>query len=318
MAIATVLSQIASVFFMVLLGYIANRAGWLPAESGKYLSKIVINIAAPCAVIQSITRQVMDSETVAVMLTIFGVGTATYILSWLISAAFCEVFKVAREDRGIFQNCIIFTNNGFMGLPVANAMFGQEGVFYLVLLNVVMLLPLYTLGVALLRRNRGLHGDRKEPFWLKLRAMLNIPIVSALAGLAIFVLQIPIPENVNAVIDSLASMMFPLAMMTIGIQLTASKPREVMLNHRLNAMVVFRLAVIPLVTFLLLLPFGLDRLMAGIIVLNVTFPCAAMPVALAEEYGQNVKLAAEGTFLSTLFSMISLPIAGVLLTLYVV
>jgi predicted permease len=122
---------------------------------------------------------------------------------------------------------------------------------------------------------------------------------------------------VTDVLDSVGTMMAPLSMMVIGLQLTESKLGKVMLNRRFIAVALIRLAGLGGICFLALLPFYLNGLLSpllvGVLTLNVLLPCATVPVMFAEEYGGNVKTAAEGTFLSTLFSIITIPIASVLL-----
>jgi predicted permease len=121
------------------------------------------------------------------------------------------------------------------------------------------------------------------------------------------------------VLDAVGSMMAPLAMMVIGLQLTSSKPRAVMTNHKLIIMCAIRLLVIPGLLFFMLLPFYHYRLITGIeigiVTLSAMLPCATVSAVLAEEYGRNARLAAEGIFLSTLFSMLTIPVGGIFLSM---
>jgi predicted permease len=132
-------------------------------------------------------------------------------------------------------------------------------------------------------------------------------------------MQIHLPQTVTEVLDSIGSMMAPLSMIVIGVQLTESKISDVIRNGRLIAMSMIRLAGLGALCFAALIPLYLNGvispMLTSIITLNVLFPCAAVPVMFAEEYGGNVKTAAEGTFLSTLFSIVTIPIAGVLLSM---
>lgn len=312
-----VLGKVLGIFVMVLIGYGANKIGWLPVESSKYLSKIVINIAAPCVVIYSMSDQVLNQKTISIMFMVFGLAFAMYIFSWLLSILIVKVLKISRDNQGVYKNFLIFTNNAFMGFPVAYALFGSNGMFVMVLANVMMPIFLYTLGVHNLHRPGDFEGTRFEIFKQRLKNMINPAVLSTLIGLAIFLLQIPIPTAVGDVLDTVGSMMAPLCMIVIGIQLTESSPTKVMTNHKLIIVSIFRLILIPALMFIPLYFLNVEPIVICIMTLNAMLPCSAVCVALAEEYKNDVKLAAEGTFLTTLFSIATIPVIGILLTTFI-
>lgn len=312
-----VLGKVAGVFIMVLIGYGANKIGWLPVEASKYLSKIVINIAAPCVVIYSMSSQELSAKTVSIMFIIFAAAFAMYFCSWLLSLLIVKLLKIPEDDRGVYKNFLIFTNNAFMGFPVAYALFGSEGMFLMVLANVMMPIFLYTLGVHNLQQTHLSEGSKFQVFKQRLKNMINPPVLSTLIGLVIFLLQIPIPSVIGDVLDSVGSMMAPLCMIVIGLQLTESKPGKVMTNHKLIIVSFIRLLVIPVLLFLVLYLLNIEPLVICIMTLNAMLPCSAVCVALAEEYKNDVKLAAEGTFLTTLFSIATIPVIGILLTTFI-
>lgn len=302
---------------MVIIGYVANKVGWLPIDSSKYLSKIVVNIAAPCVVIYSMSKQALSPDTISVMMLIIGIVSALYIFSWILSIGFVKVLKVDLDDRGVYKNFLIFMNNAFMGFPVAYALYGADGMFLMVLGNIVMVVMLYTLGIHNLHKVQPSEGTKWEIFKQRAKNMINPPVISTIIGLIVFLFQIPIPSVIGDVLDAVGATMSPLCMIVIGLQLTESKPSEVMTNHKLMIMCLFRLIIIPGIVFLPMYLLKVDSLVICIVTLYAMLPCSAVCVALAEEYENNTKLAAEGTFLSTLFSIATIPVIGILLTTYV-
>jgi predicted permease len=318
--VGVVFSRVAGVFVMVLLGFIANRLGWLPSESGKYLSKIVVNIAAPCAVLHSMSAQKMNDGALFLVAEIVSVTLAMYLFSALCALPVVALLRVRKEDRGVYRSFLIFSNNGFMGFPVTLAVFGATGLFYIVLSNMVAILMQYTLCIALIKRDaavRSQSGAHKESLKKRLKSVFDVPLDAALISLAIFLLRIPIHGDLRNVFSSVGAMMAPLSMIIIGMQLAQSNFRDALLNPRLVAVAALRLALMPFLMFLILELTAMDPLIRCVILLSFAMPCAALPVVFAQEYGANAKLAAEGAFLSTLFSMASLPIACILLTLHV-
>jgi predicted permease len=315
-----VFSRVAGVFVMVLLGFVANKVGWLPSESGKYLSKIVVNIAAPCAVLHSMSAQKMSAGAGALVLEILAVSFGMFFFSWLCALLIGALLRVGRENRGVYRSFVIFSNNGFMGFPVALAVFGATGLFYIVVLNMAAIILQYTLGVSMIKKDAAAilnRAPQKSLLKNRLKAVFDVPLDAALVSLAIFLLQIPVPDGLQEVFSSVGAMMAPLSMIAIGIQLAQSSFRDVALNPRLIVVSAMRLVVMPVLIFLILELFNIDSLIRCVIILSFSMPCAALPVIFAQEYGANAKLAAEGAFLSTMLSMASLPIACILLTLYV-
>ncbi|MDR0596178.1 MAG: AEC family transporter [Clostridiales Family XIII bacterium] len=315
-----VVGRILGIFCIIFIGFGANKIGWLPAEAARHLSRIIINIAAPCVVVSAMVSQDLTGDGLHNILLLLGVGAAQYAVISALSFPLARLLGPRREDRGVFRNFLTFTNNGFMGFPVGLAIFGHMGMFYMVIINCVVNFVVFTLGVWNVKEDvhhrAGTeiksHGAREM-----LKDMINPAIISLLVGFFLLLMQIKLPVAVTDVLDSVGAMMAPLSMMVIGIQLTESKFGKVMANRRLIAMALIRLIGIGAICFALLLPLYLNGvlppLLVGVLLLNVLLPCATVPVMFAEEYGGNVKLAAEGTFLSTLFSIITIPVAGVLL-----
>ncbi|MDR2133256.1 MAG: AEC family transporter [Clostridiales Family XIII bacterium] len=320
MTAGVVFVRVASVFSIVFIGFIANKAGWLPSESSKYLSKIVINIAAPCAVIHSMSSQKFDEGTGLFVAVIIAVSFGAFLLSWLCALPIVSLLRAPKEDRGVYWSFVIFPNNGFMGFPVVTAVFGTQGLFYVILSNMSAIIMQYTLCITLIKRDAAArsHGDlRKESMASRLKSLFDVPLDTALLGLFIFLLKIPVHEGLMDMFSYVGAMMVPLSMIIIGIQLSQSNLREALINPRLIVISVLRLAIVPFLIFILLEFVDMDALVRCVIALSFAMPCAVLPVVFAQEYGANAKLAAEGAFLSTLLSMASLPVACILLSIYV-
>ena len=300
---------------MILIGYGANKIGWIPIEASKYLSKLVINIAAPCVVIVSFAGKEKDPENLKTLGLLCIISIGGFIISWLISTFFVKITKVPKQDVGVYKNFLVFSNSGFMGFPVSYALFGAEGLFYMVIFNSVPQLFLYTFGVATIKRSAGLYEKEKFKISKLLRNFITPPLIAVVVGLIIYFLQLPIHSELLEFLSTLGGIMTPLCMIIIGLQLTESKIKEFVGNWRLYLMSAFRLVIIPIVFAMIIIPFGLDKLIESVTILNFLLPCAAVPVTFAEEFGGNAKLAAEGTFLSTLLSIITIPVAMLLLTM---
>jgi predicted permease len=233
-------------------------------------------------------------------------------------------------------------NNGFIGIPVSLALFGQPILFLISLWNMMQAFFLYSAGAYFIRTRGGAGdsrpatggatgatatgdgspvatGDASLPQGLK--DMLCPPVIACIAGAAFFLLRIPVPPAVMDVLDTVGVTMTPLCMMMIGIQLTQSTPKALFANKRLLALSLFRLIIIPALFFVLLLPLWngslpvkIDSVFLSAVMINFMTPVGAAVPPLAEMYGGNTKLASEAVFLSTLISLATIPVAGIFLT----
>lgn len=262
------------------------------------------------------SEQVLDKGSIKTVGILFLVAMCIYVVSWLLSLLLCKIMRVPQGDKAVYQHFMLFTNNGFLGFPVAHALFGSQGFFYQIIMNMALLFVIYSFGVLLFQQN---NKEKTALASIKdgLKALVSMPVIASVIGLIIFFFQIPMHGGVHEVLSMVGSMMVPLSMIVIGIQLTESSLKQIITNWRLNIMTFLRLVALPALFLLVITPFHLDSLVVCILTISVAFPCATLSVILADEYDGNTRLAAEGVFMTTLFSMITLPIAGILLTLYV-
>ncbi|MDR2163953.1 MAG: AEC family transporter [Clostridiales Family XIII bacterium] len=357
-----VAAKVIGVFIIVFIGFLACKVGWLPVKSAVYLSRIVLFIACPCVLFLAIARQEYSSSSLHTMLTLMAVSTVLYVLSYAMGFLFCRAARVPRDETAMYVNFFATPNNGFIGIPVALAVFGQPVLFMIALLNMIQAFFLYSLGTYLLRTRSG-GGTAKDgagredcgkgiaatvvteevagptaatvgietatnpAATIARRGAVQIlkdfflpPVVGCLVGVVFFIFRIPVPDAVAGVLESVGSMMTPLCMMFIGIQLTESSPRRLFANRRLLAASIFRLIIIPAIFFVILLPMYLAGVPIRIgplflcaIIINFMTPIGAALPPLAGIYGGSVRLASEGVFLSTLMSMFTIPVASVLL-----
>jgi predicted permease len=333
-----VIGRILGIFCIILIGVVANKIGWLPVEAGRHLARVVLNIAAPCVVISAMSSQELTDGNLHSVLLLLGVGVVQYAIVFALSFPLVRLLRPPKEDRGIYRNFFAFSNNGFMGFPVTLAVFGSLGMFYMVVLNSLLNVFMFTVGLWNVRRGVKSAGEVEgdagraaddivargrpgRPGTLRgiLKDLINPVNVALFVGFFLFLMQIRLPDAVLYTLDSLGAMMAPLSMIVIGLQLTESKFSAVIMNRRLIAMTLIRLIGLGVLGFAILFPLYVNGVISpillGILTLNLILPCAAVPVMFAEEYGGNVKIAAEGTFLSTLFSIVTIPIFGALLSM---
>ena len=301
---AIVYEKIISIFIIILVGFVASRLGWLPAACGKYISKMLLNICMPCFIVYSMSQQTLD-RGMGINIVIFCVLVLILFSCGLpLGLLIGKMAGLPKRDWGLYGFSMAYTNNGFLGYPVAYAAFGAEGLFFMILGGLMINLHNFSLGIMTI--NYG--GDVKISAKERLKRFLNMPVIASIVGFSIFLAEVQIPEAPLSIISMLGNVTIPLSMIFLGIQLADGNFREMAGKKSNFIIVLFRLAIIPAITFLICSLIGFDTIVTVILTLTAGMPVAITAPILAQEYGRNVKLGSQCVFLTTLFSLVSLPI----------
>lgn len=305
-----VFANIASVFAIILIGFLAARTKRITPEVTKDLSWLLINIATPCMVLYSMSRQEFTMETFPQVWQTAVLMLSAMVLISVLSIPVVRLLGVEQNDRGIYRIMLALTNNGFMGYPLSLAVFGQQGLFLMIIANSMFNIYFYSIGIWLM-----IYDRQEAMHWKQLfRAFLSPPLIASITGLVIFFAGFRFPGPGEQFLQTVGSMMVPLSMIIIGIQLSASNARRLLTNHALTTSVMLRLVAVPAFLFLLFLFLPLEPMALLTVIFAMSMPMAAASVVIAELYGANTRLAAEAVFLTTLLSLATLPVVALLLT----
>ncbi|MEL7656803.1 MAG: AEC family transporter, partial [Bacillota bacterium] len=127
-----IFAKILSVFSISFIGYAANKIKWLPIESTRYLSVLLINISSPCLVLYSMSQQELTESTIASVIQVAFLMLLALVTATVVSFFIVRIMKVPSAERGVYQALLVFTNNGFMGYPLSLAVFGEKGLFLMI------------------------------------------------------------------------------------------------------------------------------------------------------------------------------------------
>ncbi|MBR5740341.1 MAG: AEC family transporter, partial [Firmicutes bacterium] len=202
-------------------------------------------------------------------------------------------------------------NNGFIGLPITLAIFGEDKLFYMVFFQ--MMLTMYIFGPGVLQVH---YGDRSKDGNTNVLKMILSPVITAaLIGVLILALGISLPEVIIKCLDTIGSATTPLSMIVIGIQLGTSDFKGVIGNRKLISLSVIKMILTPLITILLVNWLPVNNSIKLVAVFGASFPAAVAATPIAAMEGKNSQLAAEGVALTTLMSIVTMPITAYIVTL---
>lgn len=304
-------SNLVGLFLLIGVGFLAVRLKLLPAEASKPTSALLMKIALPATVFSSMIRP-YDPNFLGDGIVILLLSSALFLLFALLSGPLCRLLRVPEGQRGMWRCCTTFCNNGFMGFPVAYALFGDDGLMLAVIIGIPFNLLLYSWGIQMVCRDR-LQGSTRQR--ASLRAALITPINGAmLLSLIFYFTQIPIPSPILTPIRHLSNVTTPLSMLVTGMNLAQGKVSDVIRDRNAISASAVRLLLFPLLSWgvMALIP-DLDPLVVGVTLVILSMPAPAAAPILGEQYGGCTQLAARVVFLSSLLCILTIPLVSLLL-----
>jgi predicted permease len=292
-----VIDEVLILFIMMSAGFYARRTSMLNAGVNRGLAEILLNITMPCMIVGAFNlafdAAMIHLAAQVLLASVVLHGAVFFISGWIYRSQAPDKAKILRFTA-IFSNC------AFMGYPVLQSVYGKAGVFYGSIFTVPFIISLWTVGVFLF------HGRRDTAVsWQKVA--INPGILAVLAGLILFIFQVKLPVPLMRACDLLGAMTTPLAMILIGSMLAEIHWKELMSGKAVYLAAAVRLIAIPLMTFMVLLAFGVRGIVLGVCVISAAMPAAANTAAFAEKFGADALFASRCVFISTLFSILTIP-----------
>ena len=303
MSIVPVIKQMITLSLLMLTGFFANRFGILGRDAQKWMSKLIINITCPALILSSVTTS-QRLENNRMVLIIFGAAIAYYLILPFLAKG-CALAG-PRNRRSEYTCMLIYSNLGFMGIPVANAVLGKEAILYISIFMAIFNISIFSYGIILL----GGTGGGK----LQFKKMINPGTVSAVAAVLLYLGSISIPTLLLEPITAMGNTTTPLAMMVIGASLANGKVRDLFTEKSMILFTVLRLLGLPLLAWVVCQILGVqDWLLAGALILISGMPVASNTVMLCTELNRDGDYIAKGLLISTLASVVTIPLISMLL-----
>ena len=304
MDILPVADSIIILFLLMGIGFAASKAKFLDRSGSKALSSFLVNIALPCLVVISMQIPV-NADTMEKTQTTLTLALVFFAISIAVAVIVPMFIPAKYSERGVFSFMLVFSNLGFMGIPVTQAIFGTDAVFYTTLFMLPFNLLVFTIGILMLRPDMRMNFNPK--------LFVNPGIIASIIGMLFFFTGFTIPSPVYDVMDYLGSTTTPLAMVVTGALLATMPFSNLFSDYRIYILSAFRLLIIPVIVYLVISPYSTDPVIFAIPVLLAAMPAAANSVILAEEYNADSTLASKGVFITTLLSIVTIPVLTVIL-----
>ncbi len=300
-----VFNIMCKLFFATGLGYYLNKKGILTEEVNKHLSSFIIHVATPCLIVSSVASVSNKNQDFVILLVLVGLGI--YFLLPIISYLLTSIIPCFKDKKNTYCCMFMFSNCGFMALPILQSIFGNDAIFYNTILHLPYNLLFFTLGSYLISK------DGETAYQFKPQQMLSTGVIASFLAIILFFFHIQLPECISGSLSFVGSIVTPLSMISIGVSIACYPLKEIITNKTLYFMSVIRLMIIPFIAYFLTSLLVKNTMIVQMVTIALAMPAASMVAMGANEYHGDVKIASFGVALSTLLSMITIPIMLILL-----
>lgn len=294
--------QVSIMFIIMAIGVFCYKKKMISENVGAELSKFLLMIVNPCVILNAFRMEYKPELANGLVISVL-----LAFISNLMGIAIATLFIRKNPDRKEYiveRFAVVFSNCGFMGIPLIQAVVGDIGVFYASTYVAVFNLFTWTYGVSIMKGKM----NKNDVF----KILTSAPIISIIAGLFIFLFSIKLPVVIEKPIEYISALNTPLAMIVTGIYLARTNIKDAIKNMRIFFVSALRLILVP-VTMLVVFIFidAETELFTMILVANMiatSCPTASSTLMMSRMFGKNAEYASMIITVSTLLSILTLPV----------
>ena len=290
-------TQVLVLFILIGVGALLSKLGFITDKGSRTMTDVVLYAVTPCVIINAFQREYQPRLLNGLLITL-----AAAFLTLGFSVLLAELlYRKMDISRGVvLKFAVVFSNCGFMALPLQQAVLGDDGVFYGAAYVAMFNIFMWTYGLIAMSRKT----QPKEA----LKAIVNPGIIGTVIGLLLFVFSIKLPTVISMPVSMLSALNTPVPMLVIGHQLMRSDIRRVLKDKDAYIAMAIRLIILTLAVMGVMLLLRVDPIVTTATVIAVSSPVAAFTTMMATKYGRDVELSAGIVSASALFSLITMPL----------
>ena len=289
-------------FILMSVGYLLYRIKIMDSDFNKKLTNFVLKVSMPCMVLSSVFSSSEDRD-LGKVLFVFLVAIIMYALLPVIGMLIAKIIGCKVENRGIYVFMTIFTNTGFMGFPVIESIIGSEALFYAAIFNLIFNVMLFTVGV------KAINYPEKSGQKIDIvKILLHPGVMSAIIAIVIYFTGIELPSVISGSITQIGDLTPTLAMLLMGASLAKVPIKNVFNEARIYVFIILKQIALPLLSWVVIKNFISDPIIQLVTITMISLPIANSVVMFTIEYDKDEELAAKNVFLSTVASIVLLPL----------
>lgn len=296
----TSFTQVVILFLVAAVGFICHKTGIYTEKASRLTTNLLFYMVAPAIIIRSFYGMDYSRDSIKGLLMALLGGILFHVVGMIFATVLFN--KKGQETASIFKYACCYGNVGYMALPLAQAILGDEGVFYCSVILVPFNILSFTHGVGIMQKK-----DEKEKINIK-KLIVNPGVIGVAIGLPIFLLQIDLPQIIYSPVSYIADLNTPLAMVMFGTYLASADWKTLFSDKRIFGSAIVKLILVPLITIGCLKLFGYGGTLIAACALSASAPTASNTVMFAAKYDRDTAVASKVTAFVSVLSILTMPV----------
>ena len=289
--------QILTMVILMAVGVLCYKLHIIDEETSKRLSTLTLLVINPLVIFMSYLRP-FETELLSGLLAALALSAVSFAAS--LAVAHVVYRNKGEKDHAVEKFACVYSNCGFIGIPLVNGVVGPEGVFYLTAYITMFNLLVWTHGIAVM-------SSTMTAAFMK-KALASPALIAVFAGFVFFIFNVPVPEFVQRPMSLLAGMNTPLAMIVAGIALSKSDLLKTLKNASVYKLCFLRLVLAPAFAVAAAVFLDIPTVAAVAVIIGAGCPAAANVILFANRYGKDHAYGAELFAATTVLSMGTIPL----------
>ena len=304
MSFVDTLTQMSSLFLLVIIGFGCNKLKYMDGDFNRKFSSLILNITAPFLILSSVMGEVLPKpEDIIPVLT---AGVLSYVFLFIVAFVVSKYICKDENAVGSYRFMLIFGNINYIGFPVLDALFGSTAIFYAAVVTIPFNILIFMLGVPIITSGKG-------KFHFNYRTLFSPCLITTYITIIIVILQAKMPIEIAEACTLVGSMTVPGSLLIIGSTLATIPILKMFGNVRMYLLTAIKLLAIPVALYFIYRVSPLDVKYANVLVVLFGMPVASIGTMLCLKNNIDGSTMSEGTFLTTLFSVVSIPLLALIL-----
>lgn len=287
------ITQVVAMFLMMVIGAVLYRGQLVDNAGSKQLSNVALYVATPAVILQSLATT-FDAAKMAA-------GAACMALSFIFTLVSAGVARLYFRDRQrAAQLGITISNMGFMGIPLVQSVLGEEYVFYISACMAGQVPLIWSYGIWLISQDTSKISLKK--------IATNPSIVAVVVGIVLFCCSIDLTGVIKVTAQDMGNLNTGLAMLVMGIYLAQTDLRSLVRDRNLYAACALRLLAVPAIVIAVMVLLPLDPIVKLVVVIALSTPCGTVSAMFPQMFGGDYRFGAGLVSVSTLLSLVLMPL----------
>ncbi|MCC8066763.1 MAG: AEC family transporter [Clostridiales bacterium] len=305
-----IILQIIKMLLILCIGILCWHIKLIDEHTNKGLANLLLMVVNPIVAVMALQAD-YSPDLVSGLLISYGLGIVTHLFMILVSNLLIR--EKGNKDFAVERFAAMYSNCGFIGIPLVQSILGDEGVLYIAAYMTIFNIFSWTHGLSLMTKDSSgqKQSDHSSRFASRaaalLKNLLTPMILASVLGLVLFFLQIKFPPVLADALNYVGNMNTPLAMIIAGVSVAQTNIPAMLKKKRIYLVTLIKLIVMPAILFLVLLVLKLPSTVAYTLLVAAACPCAATGTAFALKFQKNYAYSSEIYAFSTLCSLITVP-----------